>query len=174
MKLKSLMIGMKMKIIDDNWDDYLGIASVTVAGKFGEATGEAMCSIEDCDNDLQSKWLGYEIANYRALTNYEKLRRKALYQRWKGIERALDYLTSKLAQLPADTANEKDAIYFAGYANAIEDLSHIKAITKKEYTSSKNSFSKMYDTESDFIGYLLEEEKKDRETYRKIKEQKGV
>ena len=167
MKLKNLTIGKKMKIINDTWDEKLGLATVTIAGKFGESTGEAVCSIDDCYDGLQNRWVGYSIAHFRAVIGYLRAKKTALYQRFISARMGYYYLLDTEDTTKCPNENED---MFIGYSNAMSNFERYMVNSYRTYQKAKSQYENVRDGESNYISQLLSYRSDSVDSYNRLKE----
>ena len=82
-----------MKIVDEYWDEENKEYGLTLGTNFGNFSAVAICSQEDIEDGIASKWDGMRIAYYKALLKYTKAKVSAYYQRYIGAKEAITVIT---------------------------------------------------------------------------------
>ncbi len=136
-----------MKITYDTWDEESGVATVTIAGKFGQTTGTAKFNPND---KYKVKWDGYYIAYRRAITEYYKRKASALYQRYlgaKGFEHSLfaGLYNLKVEEINAIALHNITLQFLKDYTEAKEMYNYLDKSLKTDIQKAINDRIKFND-----------------------------
>ena len=125
------------RIIDCTWNNDTKVASVTRSSQWGVFTCFAKPNEEDMEN--VSKWIGWQIADYKCMMLIAKKKAEAMRQRYIAISNA----TNELNQKGNYSLNNFSKIYKQNWIEARADYLLLKRNLKKyceDMLKERNNF----------------------------------
>ena len=125
------------RIIDCTWNNDTKVASVTRSSQWGVFTCFAKPNEEDMEN--VSKWIGWQVADYKCMMLIAKKKAEAMRQRYIAISNA----TNELNQNGNYSLNNFSKIYKQNWIEARADYLLLKRNLKKyceDILKERNNF----------------------------------
>ena len=125
------------RIIDCTWNNDTKVASVTRSSQWGVFTCFAKPNEEDMEN--VSKWIGWQVADYKCMMLIAKKKAEAMRQRYIAIYNA----TNELNQKGNYSLNNFSKIYKQNWVEARADYLLLKRNLKKyceDMLKERNNF----------------------------------
>ena len=125
------------RIIDCTWNNDTKVASVTRSSQWGVFTCFAKPNEEDMEN--VSKWIGWQVADYKCMMLIAKKKAEAMRQRYIAISNA----TNELNQKGNYSLNNFSKIYKQNWVEARADYLLLKRNLKKyceDMLKERNNF----------------------------------
>lgn len=125
------------RIIDCTWNNDTKVASVTRSSQWGVFTCFAKPNEEDIEN--VSKWIGWQVADYKCMMIIAKKKAEAMRQRYIAISNA----TNELNQKGNYSLNNFSKIYKQNWIEARADYLLLKRNLKKyceDMLKERNNF----------------------------------
>lgn len=125
------------RIIDCTWNNDTKVASVTRSSQWGVFTCFAKPNEEDMEN--VSKWIGWQVADYKCMMLIAKKKAEAMRQRYIAISNA----TNELNQKGNYSLNNFSKIYKQNWIEARADYLLLKRNLKKyceDILKERNNF----------------------------------